>query len=49
MNVKSKLDLDRFEYKFSVIDAHTVGEFCRVVLDGFPTPQGNTMIKKRNE
>ena len=29
------------------MDAHTEGEFCRVVIGGFPEPEGNTMIEKK--
>ena len=29
------------------MDAHTEGEFCRVVIGGFPEPEGNTMIEEK--
>lgn len=36
-----------FEYALQAIDAHTGGEFCRVIIGGFPEPSGNTMIEKK--
>ena len=41
------VNFDRFEAQLQVVDAHTVGEFCRVVIGGFPEPEGNTMIEKK--
>lgn len=29
------------------IDAHTAGEPLRLIIDGFPAPQGNTMLERR--
>ena len=29
------------------IDAHTAGEPLRLIVDGFPTPQGRTMLERR--
>ncbi len=48
VELKAKVNVDRFETAVQVVDAHTVGEFCRVVIGGFPEPQGNTMIEKKN-
>lgn len=47
MDLKPNVDFSRFEEQLVVVDAHTVGEFCRVVIGGFPEPQGNTMIEKK--
>lgn len=41
------IDPQHFEACFKVIDAHTQGEFTRIVYDGFPEPQGNTMLEKK--
>ncbi len=48
MELKANVNFDRFEEKLQVVDAHTVGEFCRMVIGGFPEPEGNTMIEKKN-
>lgn len=48
MDLKANVNFDRFEAQLQVVDAHTVGEFCRVVIGGFPEPEGNTMIEKKN-
>lgn len=37
-----------FEASFKVIDAHTQGEFTRIVYDGFPEPVGKTMLEKKH-
>ncbi|MCI8938983.1 MAG: proline racemase [Dorea sp.] len=47
MELKANVNFDRFEEKLQVVDAHTVGEFCRMVIGGFPEPEGNTMIEKK--
>lgn len=47
MAYKANVNVDRFEAHLHVVDAHTNGEFCRMVLDGFPEPEGNTMIEKK--
>ena len=47
MAVTAKVNFDRFETALQVIDSHTVGEFCRIVIGGFPEPEGNTMIEKK--
>lgn len=48
MKLEAKINVDRFESALQVVDAHTSGEFCRVVIGGFPEPEGNTMIEKKN-
>ena len=47
MAFKANVNFDRFEAALQVVDAHTVGEFCRMVIGGFPEPEGNTMIEKK--
>lgn len=47
MKLQANVNVDRFESSLQVVDAHTVGEFCRVVIGGFPEPEGNTMIEKK--
>lgn len=47
MELKANVNFDRFEEQLQVVDAHTSGEFCRMVLSGFPEPEGNTMIEKK--
>ncbi|MCR4955715.1 MAG: proline racemase family protein [Lachnospiraceae bacterium] len=47
MELKAKVNVDRFESALQVVDSHTVGEFCRIVIGGFPEPEGNTMIEKK--
>lgn len=44
---KANINFDRFEAALQVVDAHTVGEFCRMVIGGFPEPEGTTMIEKK--
>lgn len=46
--IKNKIKLDRFEINFTAIDSHTEGEFCRIIIDGFPTPQGSSVMEKKN-
>ena len=41
-------DLKSFEQVLDVVDAHTLGEFCRIVYSGFELPQGKTMMEKKN-
>ena len=48
MALKANINFDRFEAALQVVDAHTVGEFCRMVIGGFPEPEGNTMIEKKH-
>ena len=47
MKLEAKVNFDRFEGALQVVDSHTVGEFCRIVIGGFPEPEGNTMIEKK--
>lgn len=39
--------ISRKLHAFSVVDSHTMGEPTRVVLGGFPTIEGNTMMGKK--
>lgn len=48
MDYKINVNFDRFEEQLKVVDAHTMGEFCRILVGGIPEPQGNTMIEKKN-
>lgn len=48
MKFEPKIKFDRFEASFKAIDAHTAGEFCRVVYTGFPEPVGNTPIERKH-
>ncbi len=48
MKLEAKINFDRFESALQVVDAHTVGEFCRIVIGGFPEPEGKTMIEKKD-
>jgi proline racemase len=34
--------------RVKTIDAHAAGEPLRLIVDGFPSPQGRTMLEKRN-
>ena len=47
MELKTNINFNRFEAALQVVDAHTVGEFCRIVIGGFPEPEGTTMIEKK--
>ena len=47
MKLEAKVNFDRFEEALQVVDAHTAGEFCRMVIGGFPEPEGSTMIEKQ--
>ena len=47
MELKANVNFDRFESALQVVDSHTVGEFCRIVIGGFPEPEGSTMIEKK--
>ena len=33
--------------KITTLDVHTEGEPLRVILDGFPEPEGETMLERR--
>lgn len=39
MKLEAKVNFDRFEEALQVVDAHTAGEFCRMVIGGFPEPE----------
>lgn len=45
--IDNKIKLDRFENVFSVVDSHTEGEFCRIVIDGFEEPKGSSVMEKK--
>lgn len=47
MELKANVNLSIYEKCFTAVDTHTVGEFTRVVLSGFPELPGNTMIEKK--
>ena len=47
MEINPKLNLDGFEAAFHAIDTHTVGEFTRIIVSGFPEHQGETMIERK--
>ncbi|MGN0169876.1 MAG: proline racemase family protein [Lachnospiraceae bacterium] len=47
MNLKANVNVGRFESVMQVVDSHTVGEFCRIVIGGAPEPEGSTMIEKK--
>ena len=47
MELKANVNFSRFESALQVVDSHTVGEFCRIVIGGFPEPEGSTMIEKK--
>ena len=40
MSLNPTLNKERFEAAFTVVDSHTVGEFTRIVLSGFPELEG---------
>ena len=42
-----KINIRRFEHALKFVDAHTCGEFCRIIYDGFDEPEGNTMMEKK--
>ena len=48
MSFNPTLNKERFEAAFTVVDSHTVGEFTRIVLSGFPKLEGNTMMERKN-
>lgn len=48
MEINPKLNLDAFEASFHAIDTHTVGEFTRIIMSGFPKLEGETMIERKN-
>lgn len=48
MSFNPTLNKERFEAAFTVVDSHTVGEFTRIVLSGFPELEGDTMMDRKN-
>lgn len=48
MEIHPRLDPDAFEASFHAIDTHTVGEFTRIIVSGFPELKGETMIERKN-
>lgn len=38
--------LPPYEYCFKTIDSHTMGEPTRIIYDGFPPLQGESMMDK---
>lgn len=42
---QAKLNLKRFENVFHTIESHTVGEYTRIILSGFPELPGNNMME----
>ena len=48
MGFVRNVDLSKYGRVLKCIDSHTVGEFCRIVVDGFDEPEGNDMIEKKN-
>lgn len=47
MSYDPKLKLDAFEASFKCIDTHTVGEFTRIIMSGFPELKGDSMMKRK--
>jgi len=47
MELKIKIDPNNFEKQFTAVDSHTLGQFTRVVVSGFPKIEGNSMIEKK--
>lgn len=41
------LDLSGFTCRFQTIETHTVGEPTRIIIAGFPAPQGSTMMARK--
>ncbi|MDR1017460.1 MAG: proline racemase family protein [Lachnospiraceae bacterium] len=46
--LQSNVDFSKFEAAITAIDTHTEGEFTRVIIGGFPEPEGDTMTAKRD-
>lgn len=42
-----KIDTSAFEYALEAVDAHCGGEFCRVIVSGFPEPEGESLMQKK--
>lgn len=47
MNYNPKINLQAFEASFKVIDTHTVGEFTRIIMSGFPELIGNSIMERK--
>ncbi len=47
MNLKINIEKNNFENEFVAIDSHTLGQFTRVVISGFPEIKGDTMLEKK--
>ena len=47
MKLEAKVNFDRFEEALQVVDAHTAGEFCRMVIGGFPEPRQHNDRKEK--
>lgn len=45
--MKPRLDPKNYSKIFQVVDSHTMGESTRVILDGFPELQGDTMMARK--
>ncbi len=46
--MKCSWNPDLYEHIFRTIDSHTMGEATRIVYDGFPEPEGATMMEKKD-
>ncbi|MGB4984731.1 MAG: proline racemase family protein [Erysipelotrichaceae bacterium] len=47
MNKEIKLYSSNYIQEYKAVDSHTLGQFTRVVVDGFPHIEGKTMIEKK--
>lgn len=47
MNYNPKINPEAFEAHFKAIDTHTVGEFTRIIMSGFPELKGNSMMERK--
>jgi proline racemase len=47
MAIVPKINLDAYEASFTAVDTHTVGEFTRIIMSGFPELKGNTPIERK--
>lgn len=47
MNYNPKINPQTFEASFKVIDTHTVGEFTRIIMSGFPDLIGNSIMERK--
>lgn len=46
--MEANVKYERYEKVFKTIETHTVGEYTRVIVDGFNDIPGNTMIGKKH-